>query len=162
MIKYTLKCDKDHGFESWFQSAAAYDALAETGHLSCPICGSASVAKALMAPAITGGEVAPPLAPPGAPPFAPPGAPRSAPHAGSLVGPPQTPAEAALAALRRKVEEGSDYVGLGFATEARAIHEGRAPERSIWGEARADEARRLIEDGIPVAPLPFLPKSKAN
>lgn len=142
MIRYTLKCDKEHGFESWFQSAKAYDALAEAGHLSCPMCGSSSVGKALMAPAVTGTEIAPPRAP--------------------LAGPPQTPAEAALAELRRKVEEGSDYVGLGFANEARAIHEGRAPERSIWGEARADEARRLIEDGIPVAPLPFLPKSKAN
>jgi hypothetical protein len=51
---------------------------------------------------------------------------------------------------------------MNFAAEARAIHEGTAPERSIYGEARGDEAKKLIEDGIPVAPLPFIPKSKTN
>jgi hypothetical protein len=69
---------------------------------------------------------------------------------------------AALARLRAEVEKNSDYVGLHFAAEARAIHEGRAPERSIYGEARPDEARALIEDGVPVAPLPFIPKARAN
>ncbi|MGB2894495.1 MAG: DUF1178 family protein, partial [Albidovulum sp.] len=68
----------------------------------------------------------------------------------------------ALAALRRQVEETSEYVGLNFAAEARAMHEGRVPERSIYGEAKADEARRLVEDGIPVAPLPFVPARKTN
>jgi hypothetical protein len=68
----------------------------------------------------------------------------------------------ALARLREEVETKSDYVGLRFAAEARAIHEGRAPERSIYGEARPDEARALIEDGVPVAPLPFIPKARAN
>jgi hypothetical protein len=69
---------------------------------------------------------------------------------------------AALARLREEVETKSDYVGLRFAAEARAIHEGRAPERAIYGEARPDEARALIEDGVPVAPLPFIPKARAN
>ena len=64
--------------------------------------------------------------------------------------------------MRRHVEENSDYVGLSFAAEARKIHEGEAPERNIWGEAKPDEAKALIEDGIPVAPLPFLPKRQAN
>ena len=71
---------------------------------------------------------------------------------------PASPAEVALADLRRKVEENSEYVGMSFAAEARAIHDGDAPERSIWGETRPDEAMRLIADGIPVAPLPFMPK----
>ena len=63
--------------------------------------------------------------------------------------------EAAMRELRRQVEQNSDYVGESFATTARAMHEGSIPERSIHGEARPDEARKLIEDGIPVAPLPF-------
>ena len=70
--------------------------------------------------------------------------------------------EKAIAALRRQIEQNSDYVGLDFAAEARAIHLGDAPERSIYGEARPEEARALIEDGIPVAPLPFLPTRKAH
>jgi hypothetical protein len=73
----------------------------------------------------------------------------------------RSPAEM-IAALRREIERNSDYVGDRFATEARAIHEGTAPERSIWGEARRDEAKKLVEDGIPVAPLPFTPQRKMN
>jgi len=68
----------------------------------------------------------------------------------------------ALAALRRKIEENSEYVGPSFAAEARAIHAGEAPERSIYGETRADEAIRLIEEGVPVAPLPFVPRRRTN
>ena len=64
--------------------------------------------------------------------------------------------------LRREVERNSDYVGDSFATEARAIHQGEAPRRSIWGEARREDARKLVEDGIPVAPLPFMPQRKMN
>ena len=75
---------------------------------------------------------------------------------------PASPAEAALRELKRKIQEHSEYVGRDFAAEARAIHEGAAPERSIYGEANAEEARQLIEDGVPVAPLPFTPTRKTN
>ena len=141
MIRYSLRCAEGHGFDSWFQSAAAYDRLAAAGHVSCPDCGGTKVEKAPMAPTVA---TAPAPAP---------------------AGPLSTPAndrEAALAALKREVEANSEYVGLSFAAEARRIHEGRSPERSIHGEAKADEARRLIEDGIPVAPLPFRPARRSN
>ncbi|WP_131573566.1 DUF1178 family protein, partial [Paracoccus nototheniae] len=75
---------------------------------------------------------------------------------------PRNPAEAALEALRRKIEASSDYVGLSFAAEARAMHDGDRPARAIHGEARPEEARRLIEDGVPIAPLPFLPRKRTN
>jgi hypothetical protein len=75
---------------------------------------------------------------------------------------PQSEIEAAIAALRRQIEENSEYVGLNFAAEARQMHEGDSPVRAIHGEARPDEARKLIEDGVPVAPLPFLPTRKVN
>ena len=74
---------------------------------------------------------------------------------------PPSPAEL-IRKLRHEVETTSDYVGDRFATEARAIHEGTAPKRSIWGEAKRDEARKLAEDGVPVAPLPFVPQRKMN
>jgi hypothetical protein len=137
MIRYALRCDRDHGFESWFGSAEAYDRLRAGGHVACPDCGSTGVDKALMAPNVT-------------------------PSRSKALTAPQDPREAALAELRRKVEENSEYVGLEFATEARRIHDGEAPERAIYGEAKLEDARRLIEDGVPVAPLPFLPKARAN
>ena len=138
MIRYTLSCDQDHTFESWFQSSDAYDALAKSGHLACAICGSADVSRALMAPSVPSKRDAVDLSAP------------------------MSDAETALSKLRTDVEANSDYVGLSFADEARKMHDGDAPERAIYGEAKLDEAKKLIEDGIPVAPLPFMPKRKTN
>jgi hypothetical protein len=145
MIHYTLRCDQSHDFDSWFQSSAAFDALRKAGHVSCPVCGSGAVDKQLMAPAVRPAKAAANAAP-----------------VPSLTAPPVSEQEQALAALRAQVEAHSDYVGMNFAAEARKMHEGTAPARAIYGEARPDEARKLIEDGVPVAPLPFVPRRKAN
>lgn len=141
MIQYALKCEDGHAFESWFKSAAAFDTLASSGHLSCAVCGSDRVSKAVMAPRVvsrSGEQAAPALKEPG------------------------DGTQAALEDFRRKVEENSDYVGDRFAAEARAMHLGERPERSIYGEARLDQARELIEDGVPLMPLPFTPKKKLS
>ncbi len=144
MIRYSLTCPQDHAFESWFQSSAAFDGLVSAGHVACPICGTTKVEKTLMAPAVQQGKQAAPLRQPS----------DGSSKAAEL--------ERALAELRRNVEENSDYVGMNFAAEARAMHDGDMPERAIYGEVKADEARRLLEDGVPVAPLPFLPSRKTN
>ncbi|MFZ1469866.1 MAG: DUF1178 family protein [Paracoccaceae bacterium] len=177
MIRYTLSCGNGHGFDSWFRNADAFDALAAAGQLACPICGAAQVEKTLMAPTVRPARNA--AADPGAPNATPssPTGPQSAsslpsggpagnPAPAPAGGPHHTPAQAelekALIELRRQVEANSDYVGLNFAAEARRIHYGDAPERAIYGEARPEDARQLIEDGVPVAPLPFLPRRKTN
>lgn len=136
MIRYALKCDSAHSFEAWFGSSQDYDRLKTAGHVTCAICGSTAVDKDLMAPAVST---------------------TPAPHLSA----PASPAEQAIAALRAKVEATAENVGHDFAHEARRIHAGEAPERPIWGEARPIEARALIEDGIPVAPLPWSSR-KAN
>lgn len=140
MIHYDLICANDHGFDSWFRSAEGFDRLSAAGQVACPTCGSVEVRRAVMAPAVSHGA-------------------RQEDHP---LRAPREGIEAALAELRRQVEANSEYVGMNFAAEARAIHDGAAPERAIYGEARPDEAKKLIEDGVPVAPLPFLPKRKAN
>lgn len=137
MIRYAMRCDRGHDFDGWFRSSAAYDTARRAGAVTCAQCGSTEVEKALMAPRVST-DTANPLAMP------------------------QTPAEAMLDKLRKHIEANSDYVGPGFADEARAMHEGHAPARAIYGEAAPAEARKLIEDGVPVAPLPFLPRRKAN
>jgi hypothetical protein len=132
MIRYALRCDREHRFDSWFGSSADFDRLAAGGMLACSVCGSTEVEKDLMAPRVAApAREARPLSAPA------------------------SPAEQALAELRRKVEAESEDVGRGFAAEARRIHAGEAPERPIIGEARPADARALIEDGIPVAPLPW-------
>jgi hypothetical protein len=145
MIRYALRCDREHRFDSWFGSSADFDRLKAGGLVACAICGSAAVEKELMAPSIGtaagpgSGEVLPPEGRPGPGPLS----------------QPLSPAEQAVAELRKRIEAVADNVGRDFATEARRIHAGEAPERVIIGEARPAEARALIEDGVPVAPLPW-------
>lgn len=144
MIQFSLRCANDHRFDSWFQSSAAFDKLHAAGMVSCAVCGSNDVSKAVMAPRVSTADSK-----------------DAVPAKPDLTGP-ASPAEQALAEMRKFVEKNSDYVGKDFATEARAIHEGEAPKRLIWGETRGDEAKKLIEDGVPVSPLPFTPTRKSN
>ncbi|MEJ6394152.1 DUF1178 family protein [Gymnodinialimonas sp. 2305UL16-5] len=143
MIRYALKCAEGHAFESWFQSADAYDALAAKGLVNCAICGSPDVAKAMMAPRVGASDPSDSLAP------------------AALSGPTH-PAEEVLKAMREHVEQNSTYVGGNFAREARAMHVGDVPDKPIHGEANAAEAKALIEDGVPILPLPGPPRSKTN
>jgi hypothetical protein len=161
MIRYRLTCRGGHGFDSWFQNAGTFAELQAGGQLVCPVCGVTDVEKALMAPAVTQGRL--PDAGParGAPPSE--GLTQEAPPpARTSLTEPQSELETAIAALRRQIEENSDYVGMNFAAEARRMHDGDGPVRAIHGEARPEEARKLIEDGVPVAPLPFMPGRKVN
>ncbi|SEV90736.1 hypothetical protein SAMN04488515_0170 [Cognatiyoonia koreensis] len=133
MIRYTLTCDNDHHFESWFQSGDAFERLLKAGMVNCDACGSAQVSKTIMAPAIPKKEH------------------RSKPDVAEK-----------LAALKKHIETNADYVGNTFYTEARAMHDGEKPARAIYGQADAKQAKSLIEDGIPVMPLPFIPKKQTN
>jgi hypothetical protein len=144
MIKYSLICADGHRFDSWFASADAFETLKGSGMVGCAVCGSTQVEKAMMAPTVKSS------------------ASRVTPEPERPLSAPASPAEQALAELRKRIEAESDYVGREFAREARAIHDGDAPKRWIHGEADAGEARRLVEDGIPVAPLPFPPRRKTN
>ena len=132
MIRYSLKCNQAHEFEAWFRSSAAYDEQRQEGHVGCVVCGSTEVEKALMAPGV------------------------KAERGEANLSKPASPAEAMLAEIRRKIETTSDYVGKEFATEARRIHDGETDKRAIWGEVSLDDARALKEDGVPVAPIPWM------
>ena len=148
MIRYALKCSADHSFESWFKSAEAFESLTKAGMVACPVCGAEDVQKAIMTPRVTPARSKAELPVP-----AKPERPLQA---------PASEAEAALGKLRKHVEDNSDYVGMSFAAEARKMHEGEIPLRSIYGEAKTDEAKKLLADGVPVAPLPFIPNRKTN
>ncbi|MET3665233.1 DUF1178 family protein [Caulobacter sp. 1776] len=134
MIKYALQCDAAHQFEGWFGSSADYDDQAARGLVECPLCGSRGVSKQIMAPAVAGTK-----------------AQRAAPAVDPKM---REMMMTAMGEVRRHVEENFDNVGDAFAKEARAIHEGKSEERSIYGEATPAEVKALVEDGVPVAPLP--------
>jgi hypothetical protein len=141
MIRYALKCAKGHAFDSWFRDSAAFDTLLKAKQVSCAICGSTKVEKMIMAPAV-GGQTASDG----------PSDRETAPDLST----PTSPAEQALRKLHDHVRDNSDYVGAEFADEARKIHLGEADARSIWGEASKEDAKSLKDEGIPVAPLPWM------
>ena len=145
MIRYTLKCSEGHGFDSWFASADAFDTLQASGMVACPSCGSTKVEKTIMAPQVSSRRSN-----------------KSEAKEERPLAKPMSPAEAEMAKLRKHVEENSDYVGMSFAQEARKMHDGDAPARAIYGEAKLEDAKKLVEDGVPVAPLPFMPQRKTN
>lgn len=150
MIIFDLKCaEVGHVFEAWFGSSADYEVQLRRGLISCPLCGSAEIAKAVMAPAI-GAKGNRAVAPAAGPPA------QQAPTE-LFSGDPETVKQmlAAVAEVQRKMLEGSESVGDRFADEARAIHLGETEKRAIHGRASRADAESLIEDGIPVAALPF-------
>lgn len=143
MIVFDLKCGAGHVFEAWFGSSAAWEGQRAAGLVACPMCGSVEVEKAVMAPNVGAkGNQAPAASPMAA---------TDAPV------PPEAikAAIAALAAMQAKALEGSQWVGTGFADKARAMHLGEAPAAPIHGQTSAAEAQALIEEGVPVAPLPL-------
>jgi hypothetical protein len=155
MIRYALTCDQGHQFESWFQNSAAYDKQTKRALVTCPVCGSAKVAKAIMAPRLANGNAPePPAALPPAP--ATPPAP-SAKAQVAMISPGERELRQKLKELRDHITKNANYVGPRFPEEARKIHYGETDRRSIYGEASADEAKELHEEGIEFHPLPVLP-----
>lgn len=151
MIRYALHCDRDHAFESWFQSSSAYDSQVKRKLVICPICGSAKVEKAIMAPRVVGkkGRATPPPEPTTATTAVPEAA---APGSTSLMMAQERELRAKLKELRDHIVKNADNVGERFANEARAMHYGDKEHRPIYGEASPDEAKSLIDEGIEVSP----------
>jgi len=157
MIRYNLRCECGHAFESWFQSSAAYEVQEKRRLVNCPACGSAKVERAIMAPQIVskkGRDSAAPAA--------------TAVAATEVTAPASTPLMMAqerelrvkLKELRDHIVKNADNVGERFPNEARKMHYGDIEHRPIYGEASPDEARSLIEEGVEVSPLPVLPDDR--
>lgn len=145
VIKYEMKCSKDHRFEAWFRDSESCDRQAQLNEIGCPFCGDTQVSKAIMAPRIAKGR-------------------QSAPD--------QSPARAreqavmaamieSIGRLRRHVEENCENVGNGFAEEARKIHYGESERRDIYGQASEEESRALSDEGIEFSRIPWLPMPNA-
>ena len=139
MILYDIKCSHDHVFEAWFKDSETFDEQIEAGGVSCPMCGSSDVEKALMAPRLNKGK----------------GRDRAnvREYFGRYV--------AAINEMRRQVEDNCDYVGEKFADEARKIHYGEAESRGIYGEATNEEATSLLDEGVEFQKIPWAPREDA-
>jgi hypothetical protein len=154
MIRYALVCDRKHEFESWFSNSAAYDKQAARRLVACPVCDSVKVEKAIMAPRLSGAKK------------------KSA--SGKTLPVPTTDASASVAMispqeqefrtklkeLREHLTKNADNVGKKFPEEARKMHYGESEHRSIYGEASADDAKELHDEGIEFMPIPVLPDDR--
>lgn len=133
MIVFDLKCGAGHVFEAWFGSGADWERQRTAGQVACPICGDLAVEKAVMAPAV----------------------PAKGNRGGVLSPAALKAAMRALAAGQAKALENSTWVGADFATRARAMHAGEEAHATIHGQATLADAKALVDDGVPVAPLPL-------
>jgi hypothetical protein len=157
MIRYNLRCDKGHAFESWFQSSSAYESQEKRKLVNCPSCGSSKVERAIMAPRIVSQKGREDAAP--APAAAPVDV--SAPAAATpLLMAQERELRAKLRELRDHIVKNADNVGERFPNEARKMHYGDIEHRPIYGEASPEEARSLIDEGVEVSPLPVLPDDR--
>ncbi|WP_298281911.1 DUF1178 family protein [Novosphingobium sp.] len=163
MIVFDLQCEPDgHRFEGWFGSSVDFEDQQARGLVSCPACGSASVGKAVMAPNVgrKGNQLSVPAtrADVATTPLSP------KPMANVPMPPEAIAMFKAVAAMQAEAIKSSTWVGESFAEDARAMHYGEKDVAAIHGRATIKEARELIEEGIPVAPLlvPVVPPEEAN
>ena len=145
MIRYALVCDHHHEFEAWFGASGDYDDQVARGLVECPRCNSQQVKKQIMAPAVTGTKSQKTLPTETAMP----------PEARAMM-------MEVMGKVRDYVQTNFEDVGDNFAREARNIHDGVSEERGIYGQATPKEVRELVEDGVPIAPLPLPIRSKAK
>jgi len=166
MIRYALNCTDGHVFESWFQNSGAFEKQKKRDLVTCPICGSAKVEKAIMSPQLVRTDVErppAPIPPPPAPPLNPqavPPVPAPVPAGKSsvaIMSRQERELRQKLRELRDHVTKNANYVGGRFPEEARKMHYGEIEHRSIYGEASPDDAKALHEEGIEFHPLPILP-----
>lgn len=131
MIVLNLQCGSSHTFEGWFASSEAFTEQLEHGLIECPVCGSKDVHRTPSAPYVA----------------------RSRPATATAKADPQAVIAQFISHLRDAAGKAED-VGHGFADEARKIHYGDAPERSIRGQASGEEIGELIDEGISILPVP--------
>ena len=155
MIRYALICEAGHGFESWFPSSGDYDRQRKRKLVECPVCGSAEIEKQIMTPSLARTDKGKSRA---EPPAAPAAADEQAPVA--MVSPQEQFLRAKLKELRDHVTKNADYVGDKFPELARQMHYDEVERRSIYGEAKPEEVKELVEEGVEVQPLPVLPEDR--
>src|SRR5258708_5668980 len=153
MIHYQLQCDQDHEFDGWFNDSTGFERQAKRGLIECPTCGGTKVRRALMRPAVSTREAREPKPPVPVPtqqvlPPAPPAPQLGMPMPARMI--------AMLQRMRSEVEKHCDYVGPGFADEARKIHRGESEQRGIYGETTPAEAEALADEGIEVQSIPWV------
>ena len=127
VIRYSLACVGEHGFEAWVSDSSAYDVQRKKRQVECPVCGSTDVHKQIMAPMVRASDRAVPA---------------------------EVAAAKVAGEIRAHIAMTHDYVGDKFAEEARSMYYGETEHRPVWGEVTPDVAQELVDEGVPAMPLP--------
>jgi hypothetical protein len=164
MIRYNLRCDRRHEFESWFANSAACEAQVQRSLVDCPLCGSTKVEKALMTPrlGLRDAKSVPDAEPTrdNAAAMASVETTSAPPAPVAIMSPQEREFREKLKELRDHVVKHAHNVGVRFPEEARKMHYGEISHRSIYGIASPEDAKALHEEGIKFAPLPILPDDR--
>jgi hypothetical protein len=140
-----LRCSHGHGFEGWFASNEAFESQLADGLVECPVCADTRIVKLLSAPRLNLGNAKAPAEAAASP----------APAASSAQVPAESSPEARWMRAVREVLAKTEDVGDRFADEARKMHYGETEERGIRGQATREQTEALLDEGIPVMPLPI-------
>ncbi len=162
MIKYALVCNKGHAFESWFADSATYDKQLKKKLVTCPLCNSYKVEKAIMAPRLKRTDVPAemPIEAPAPAPAAASAPTPAVPAPVAKVSPQEKEIRKKLKELRDHLIQNSENVGPRFPEEARKMHYGEIEHRSIYGEASPDDVKAMLDEGIEFHALPVLPDER--
>ena len=138
MIKYNLKCDNDHEFESWFFDSSEFEKLSKKNFLECIFCNSKNIKKSIMSPMISSKK--------------------SSEDNINLMNQKISIEKSKLIKLRKFVEKNFEYVGDKFSEKVRDVYYDKKSKKSIYGIASPEEKEELSEEGIDLLSIPWVSK----
>jgi len=139
MIKYNLKCNNKHEFESWFSSSKEFEKLRKKNLIECIYCKSKKVEKSIMSPVVLNKE-------------------EKIEQKKSLENFKKVQTE--LIKIRKFVEKNFENVGKNFPREVRNVYYDNRKNKNIYGKATPQDAEELREEGIEIASIPWVDKSE--
>ena len=138
MIKYNLKCESGHEFESWFSGSEEFDKLNKKKLLECIYCSSKKIDKSIMAPMIS--------------------SPKDRDDQIEIIGKDYKNEKNKLLKLRRYIEKNFDYVGKDFSKKVREVYYDKKNKKAIYGTTTPEEREELAEEGIDLFSIPWVDK----
>ena len=140
MIKYNLKCNSDHEFESWFSDSKEFERLKTRKLLQCIYCNSKKIKKSIMAPMISVSK-------------------NNNLNKFQINEKILQKQRNKLIKLRNFIEKNFEYVGEDFSKKVREIYYDKKNKKMIYGITSPEERQELKEEGIDLLSIPWIDKS---
>ena len=138
MIKYNLKCQNNHEFESWFSNSKEYEKLNKKRLLECIFCSSKKINKSMMAPTILNSK--------------------KKDNQIEIINKDFKDKKNELLNLRKYIEKNFDYVGKDFGKKVREVYYDKKNKKAIYGTTTPEEREELADEGIDLLSIPWVNK----